>query len=206
MVYFLLLPLVKEVTRFVCKMSPVMGKYACCLEAYQAIMIKKAFKIISILILTAFVTACGEEGEPVVATPTVMPTETVASAAPVMETITVFTFDPNSMTIMPSQVRKNKDDDSLMYITELVLNNLEDDDIQISEVQQEDDKAIIVFDSSSKPVKNCTAEVESLILECFANSILDNVDGCHGVIFRTNKGAYKSKNIKMGEDEVYASR
>ena len=168
-------------------------------------MLKKYLKIISIFVLAVFVTACGSDEKPEV-TPTVAPTEAVESAAPVMETITVFTFDPNTMSIIPSQVKKNKDDDSLMSITELVLNSLEDDDIQISEVQQEEDKAIIVFDSSSKPVKNCDAEIEGLILECFANSILDNVDGCHGVIFRTDKGAYKSKHLSMGEDEVYASR
>ena len=157
-------------------------------------MLKKYLKIISIFVLAVFVTACGSDEKPEV-TPTVAPTEAVESAAPVMETITVFTFDPNTMSISPSQVKKDKDDDSLMYITELVLNNLEDDDIQISEVQQEEDKAIIVFDSSSKPVKNCDAEIEGLILEC-----------CHGVIFRTDKGAYKSKHLSMGEDEVYASR
>ena len=183
-----------------------MGKCGHFLEADQAMMMKKALKIISIIMIAAFVTACGTEEGPAPATPTAAPTEAAASEAPVMETITVFTFDPNSMTIIPSQVKKNKDDDSLMYITELVLNNLGDDDIQISDVQLEGDKAIVVFDSSSKPVKKCTAEIEGLILECFANSILDNVDGCHGVIFRTDKGAYKSKNIKMGEDEVYASR
>ena len=168
-------------------------------------MCKKILKIICIFALAAFVTACDGEAVP---EDTSAPTATAEapSPTPVMETITIFTFDPNTMTISPSQVKKNKDDDSLMYITELVLNSLEDDEIQISEVQQEDDKAIIVFDSSSKPLKDCDAEMEGLILECFANSILENVDGCHGVIFRTEKGAYKSKNFSMGEDEVYASR
>ena len=37
-------------------------------------------------------------------------------------------------------------------------------------------------------VKGCSEEMEDLILECFANSILDNVEGVHAVSFCTDKG------------------
>ena len=170
-------------------------------------MLRYRLRIGIILVLMLALTACGEEAAPS-ATPSA--SSVTASSTPLptpdMETITVFTIDPTNMTVLPSRVKKDKDDDSLMYITELVLNNLEDDSILISDVIQEEDKAIIVFDSSGKPVKGCDPVMEGLILECFANSLLDNVDGLHGVIFRTDKGAYKSDNLKMKKDEVYASR
>ncbi|MBO6109201.1 MAG: hypothetical protein J6P16_07360 [Eubacterium sp.] len=169
--------------------------------------VKKALRAVCICLIAVIMISCGsgdtteelreEPTESAVQTP--LPT-------PRIETITVFTIDPATMSILPSRVRKNEDDDSLSYITELVLNNLEDDQIKVSGVSQEKDSAIIVFDSTAKPVTGCDAEMETLILDCFANSILDNVEGCHSVIFRTDKGAYSSENLEMGEDEIYASR
>ena len=166
---------------------------------------RKLTGVLYILVLVFCLTACGNSSAPEQKA-TSEPTEESPLPSPKMETITVFTIDPDSMAVLPSRVKKKEDDDSLMYITELVLNNLEDDNIRVSEVSMEEDKAIIVFDSTGKPVTDCDADMEGLILECFANSILDNVEGCHGVIFRTDKGAYASENITMKKDEVYASR
>ena len=44
-----------------------------------------------------------------------------------------------------------------------------------------------------------------MILECFANSLLDNVDACSKVVFRKGGKAYKSENMELGLNEVYAS-
>ena len=170
---------------------------------------KKLTGMLCICLLAFCLTACGGDEDPkkpeksaeVTAEP-----EDTATPAPAFETITVFTIDPSSMSLKASRVKKKEDDDSLSYLSQLVLDNLEDDEIRISKVEEEGDQAIIYFDSTGKPLKGCDIDMESLILECFANSILDNLEGCHGVIFRTDKGAYESENISLGVDEVYASR
>lgn len=170
--------------------------------------VRRKSRLLSVaLVCMCLLCSCGSTDSPKVSdisTPAAL--EETPLPTPQMETITVFTIDSASMTILPSKVKKNQDDDSLSYIAELVLNNLGDDDIRLSKVEQDGDRAVLEFDSESKPVKDCDEEMESLILECFANSILDNVEGCHSVIFRTDKGAYESDNLKMGIDEAYASR
>ena len=161
------------------------------------------------LLAVCLCTACGDgESDPQTSAEvsTTEPEKATATPAPAFETITVFTIDPSSMSLKASRVKKKEDDDSLEYLAQLVLDNLEDDEIRLSGVEQEGDQAVIIFDSTGKPVKGCDEEMESLILECFANSILDNAEGVHGVIFRTDKGAYESENLSMEEDEVYASR
>ncbi len=168
---------------------------------------KKLTGLLCIMLLSVALTACGSDD----VSPESTSKQTIEDTSepipsPKMETITVFTIDPANMAIIPSQVKKNEDDDSVEYITNLVLENLEDGEIKISEVTQKDDCAVIAFDSKSKPVKGCSEEMEDLILECFANSILDNVEGVHAVSFCTDKGPYISDNKEMAADEIYASR
>ncbi|MEE3468373.1 MAG: hypothetical protein VZQ83_08025 [Eubacterium sp.] len=168
--------------------------------------LRKLTGLLCIISIAFCLVACGEETPQSPTPEATEETVVTPSAVSQMETITVFTIDASTMSILPSRVKKNENDDSLQYLVELVLDNLEDDKIGISSVEQEGDKAIIYFDSNKKPVSDCDEEMEDLILECFANSILDNAEGVHGVIFRTDKGNYVSAYKTMKEDEVYASR
>ena len=168
---------------------------------------KKLTTIACLLCLSLAMTACGsdDEGGP---DKTATPATAVETAAPTpkMETITVFTIDTTHMTTVPSRVKKNEDDDSVAYIALLVADNLEDNDIRVADAYLDGENAVIVFNSKGKPLKNCSAEMETLILDCFSTSVLDNVDGCRGVIFRSDKGEYASDNLTLGEDEIYASK
>ncbi len=172
--------------------------------------LRKLTGMLCIVSMAVCLTACGEDSpkntEEPEATEATAVSPSAAAVAKKMETITVFTIDASTMSILPSRVKKKEDDDSLDYLVTLVLDNLEDDEIVIDHVEQDGDKAIIVFDSNKKPVSDCDEEMEDLILECFSNSILDNAEGIHSVIFRTDKGAYVSAYKTMKEDEVYASR
>ena len=171
---------------------------------------KKLTGLLCIVLLAFTLTACGSDDERL---PESTSNQTVDDDAdddvvstPKIETITVYTIDPSSMSIVPSQVKKNEDDDSVEYITKLVTENLEDDEIRVSKVTKDGDRAVIAFDSKKKPIKGCDESMEDLILECYANSILDNVEGIHAVSFCTDKGPYISENKEMAADEIYASR
>ena len=160
--------------------------------------------VVCLLGMVFILAACESENEGPAVKMTPTPEETPLPT-PELETITVFTIDSANMTAVPSRVKKNQADDSVEYIVQLVSDNLEDSEIRVSEAFMEGENAVIVFDQKSKPLKNCPADMEALILDCFSTSVLDNVDGCRGVIFRSDKGKYASDNLTLGEDEIYAS-
>lgn len=132
-----------------------------------------------------------------------------ASAIPTkrstMETITIYSINSDTMSLIPLSVKKVSENNSLDYICSLVLQNLDEDDIEVTECIQEGNKVIISFSSAGKPVRDCSDKMEDLILESFSNSFLDNVDGCEKIIFRCDGTAYKSKQYSFGMNEVYAS-
>ncbi|MBO4394957.1 MAG: hypothetical protein J5819_01245 [Eubacterium sp.] len=165
----------------------------------------KRFRSIVCLLCMLFVlVACESETEKPAVNMTPAPEDTPLPT-PELETITVFTIDSAKMTTVPSRVKKIPGNDNVDYIVQLVLDNLEDSDIHISKAFMEGENAVIVFKSKSKPLKNCSFEMETLILDCFSTSVLDNVEGCRGVIFRSDKGKYTSDNLTLDEDEIYAS-
>ncbi len=165
---------------------------------------KRLKAVVCLFSLIFVLTACESETEGPAVDMTPTPEDTPLPT-PELETITVFTIDSANMTTIPSRVKKNPGNDSVEYIVQLVADNLEDSDIRISKAYMEGDNAIIVFNPKGKPLVNCPADMETLILDCFSTSVLDNVDGCQGVIFRSEKGKYSSDNLTLEEDEVYAS-
>ncbi|MCR4604668.1 MAG: hypothetical protein K5639_01575 [Eubacterium sp.] len=167
---------------------------------------KKLKSFVCLILCAALLFGCGEKTDP-----SSSPSAPSATVEPTFETITIFTIDTGNMQIVPSQVKKEDGNDSLVYICDLVEDNLDDDEIHVTGATLEktkvaDDTAVIVFDAEGKPLKNCVEDMETLILDCFANSILDNVEGVHYVVFRSSEGAYKSESLKLGENEAYASK
>jgi hypothetical protein len=122
-----------------------------------------------------------------------------------METITIYSNNSDNMSLIPVSVKKISDDNSLDYICSLVMENLNEDNIKVTECKMEGKKAIVSFSSKGKPVRGCSEKMENLILESFANSLLDNAEGCEKIIFRADGGAYESSHNSFGINEVYAS-
>lgn len=122
-----------------------------------------------------------------------------------VKTMTIYSIDSGSMTLIPVTVKKGTEKVTLSYIANLVLENLNEDEIELTDVSQNGKKVIVSFSSQGRPVKNCSATMESLILEAFANSLLDNVEDCEQVIFRCDGEGYTSGQYTFGKNEVYAS-
>lgn len=133
--------------------------------------------------------------------PTSMPTQENQ-----IETITVYSINPDSQTLVPVPVRKGKEKISEKYIVSLVLNNLMEYQIKPPVIKKKGNRLYISFSSEGEPVKNCNKKLEKLILECFANSIIDNIETCHDIIFQVDGKAYKSDNLEFGKEEIYSSR
>ena len=83
--------------------------------------------------------------------------------------------------------------------------NLEDEDVRVDHVEQQKNVVVVSFDSKAKPVKRCSKQMETLILNCFASSLLDNVKDCKKIIYRCKNKRYKSSHRSFGFNEVYAS-
>lgn len=122
-----------------------------------------------------------------------------------METLTIYSIDSDSMSLVPTVVKKQKKTCSAEYITYLVVQNLDDDEIKIDHVEQEKNTVIVSFSSKGKPVAGCSKKMETLVLNCLASSLLDNVPACEKIIYRCEDGAYKSEHRTFKRNEIYAS-
>lgn len=65
------------------------------------------------------------------------------------------------------------------------------------------DTIIVSFRDDQPPVTNVGSSVESEILDAIAQSLLDNLEGYHKVIFHVMDGPYESGHIQMDIDDVY---
>lgn len=142
----------------------------------------------------------GTQGKEVEGTPTPVPTQKIK-----IETLAIYSINSDNMTLIPVSVRKGSQKLSPSYVAGLVMENLNEENIAITDIYQKGKKVIVSFDPDGKPVKNCTAKMETLILEAFANSLLDNVKNCSQVIFRCDGKEYKSDQYSFGLNEVFAS-
>lgn len=150
--------------------------------------------VVGLLLLTG----CGEEK--VVPSESPLPTQKST-----METLTIYSIDSDSMALVPVMVKKKKQTYSAEYITYLVTQNLDDEDIRIDHVEQQKDTVIVSFSAKGKPITGCSKKMETLILNCLASSLLDNVPDCRKVIYRCEDKAYKSEHRTFKRNEVYAS-
>lgn len=135
-----------------------------------------------------------------------MPTPSVIPKGSVMETITIYSVDSDTMSLIPVSVKKPKKELDGQAVVALVKENLNGIDIRITSVKQKRKKLFISFASNSIPVASCNKSMEKLILDCLSNSILDNVESCHQVIFQREGKAYRSEHRSFGIHEVYASK
>lgn len=137
--------------------------------------------------------------------------ETAPTATPgqpkqkTMETLAIYSINSDTMTLIPVSVKKDAMELSPYNVAYLVLHNLNEEDIELDDVYQEDKRVIVSFGANGKPLKNCGPKMETLILEAFANSLLDNVENCEQVVFRCEGKEYKSSQYSFGKNEVFAS-
>ena len=90
-------------------------------------------------------------------------------------------------------------------IVDMVVDSLADRLVMvgIDGVTTKDDTVIISFLSDVAPSANVGSEPEGTILDCFAQSLVDNLEDYPKVIFRLEGQAYVSEHFTFGIDEVY---
>lgn len=75
--------------------------------------------------------------------------------------------------------------------------------IGIESVTVEDDTVIVSFYSDKAPLYNTGSGFEAAILNAIAQSLTENLDNIHKVVYRVEGGPYSSGHIELDIDEVY---
>ena len=81
-----------------------------------------------------------------------------------------------------------------------------DEKVAVTDIEEKDDYVAVYFDSDSAPIIGVSAYTEEAMLDCISYSLIDNLDKCNKIYFRTNKGKYKSDDIELEYDEPYLTR
>lgn len=90
-------------------------------------------------------------------------------------------------------------------ISEYVTDALEDEeiDIDILSITEKDGICTLDFGESIRKLAISEPDIEKLVLDAYAMSIVDNCPDINGVTFRIDGKAYSTKNISISDGEVY---
>lgn len=122
-----------------------------------------------------------------------------------VNTLFIYTIDSIQEELVPLQIPVGGSRITPAFIMDEVIRNL-DEKVEVTEIDIEKSCIYITFNEDYAPVKKCSKNFETMILDCISNSILDNIPYIDEVVFRGEKGAYQSDNFSFEEDEVYSSR
>ncbi|BCN31424.1 GerMN domain-containing protein [Anaeromicropila herbilytica] len=91
------------------------------------------------------------------------------------------------------------------FIVNEVVKNFEQNGVTIgiNSVTTKGDTIYVDFKSDKAPLANVGSGVEATILDCIAQSLVDNLDGHNKVIYRVDGKAYESGHIILDLNEVY---
>ncbi|MDD6206925.1 MAG: GerMN domain-containing protein [Clostridiales bacterium] len=79
-------------------------------------------------------------------------------------------------------------------------------EIGIDKVTEKGNTVYVSFQSGTAPLANVGAGVESTILDCISQSLLDNLDSCSRVVFQAEGQAYCSGHYEFGKEEAYIEK
>ena len=99
--------------------------------------------------------------------------------------------------------------DDVTIDARLIINEVNanfDEKVAVTDIEEKDDYVAVYFDSDSAPIIGVSAYTEEAMLDCISYSLIDNLDKCNKIYFRTNKGQYKSDDIELEYDEPYLTR
>lgn len=93
-------------------------------------------------------------------------------------------------------------------IVQLVVDDLADNSytIGLKSVVEEEDHIVVNFEEDLPPVKGVNKESEVAILDAIAQSVIDNLPDCKGVVYRVDDKSYSSDNFIFDYDYIYLGR
>lgn len=93
-------------------------------------------------------------------------------------------------------------------IVDKVVESMEDASFQVKvlSVKTDADTVIVDFDSDAPPVSGVAKATETAILDAIAQSLLDNLEDYHKIVYHVEGKAYVSENRAYAENYVYIEK
>ncbi len=137
-------------------------------------------------------------------TPTSIPTNSSEEMPKPKNDITIYSLNSKNFQKVAISVKVDASTITLFQLVEKITASLEDESffVKAEDAHFEKTTAIVSFSKEGAPTVG-SSEYESSILDCIAQSIIDNYDSCTAVIFRIEDKAYESANFTFGIDEAY---
>lgn len=176
---------------------------------------KKLFVMLGVFSVICLSAGCKKKSPQPDITPTAVPTAAITitpidSVTPgKTKELPIYTIgeDQRELTAVTVLVTAEKEL-SQEIVAEAVVDALADSAfyVKVNSVTSFFSKIIVDFDSSAPPVKGVSRDLEELILDSFAMSIIDNIPGCNEVGFSVDGKDYKSSYLKMEYGTAYLRR
>lgn len=120
--------------------------------------------------------------------------------------LSLYTIDYDTYECTPtvSVIQEKSEINAKLIINEVIANFKEN--VVVKDIVENSDNIIVCFSDDAAPVKNVSEKMEYAMLDCIAYSLLDNLDYCNEVYFRSNDETYESRYIYMNQNEPYISK
>ncbi|MCR5824756.1 MAG: hypothetical protein K6G60_10035 [Lachnospiraceae bacterium] len=133
------------------------------------------------------------------------PTATPEDIPPIpKDDIIIYSLDSENLQKIAIPFKIEPGSITLFELVKKIVSSLEDESfsVNIKNAYFEKSMAIVDFAEDGAPgIKYPDYEVA--VLDCIAQSIIENYENCTAVIFRVNGEAYSSGNLSFGADEAY---
>lgn len=123
--------------------------------------------------------------------------------------VTIYTLNPDSLEKEAVTVLVTSEDELTPdFIVEQVVDAMEDEGffLGVNDIILEGDSVRIDFKSDAAPVIDVGASVEGSIIDCLAQSILDNLPQYKKIYISIEGGPYYSGHLEFELDDVYLGR
>ncbi len=174
--------------------------------------------IVFVIWLAGCLAPRGEDGKEKNPTPTVsVPATETPSATPSVTTpdikeeipvpkadIIIYSLDSDNFEKIAIQVKVDAEKITLFDLVKKITVSLGDESftVEVKNAFFEKTKAIVDFEPEGAPGFT-SPNYESSLLDCIAQSIIENYESCTAVVFRINGEAYVSDNFNFGINDAY---
>jgi len=128
---------------------------------------------------------------------------------PQMKELPMYTIDGSTYEVKATvQMIPVNNEVTAELIAQLVIDDLADNSytLGLEGVKEENGLIIVDFNENLPPVNGVNKETEVATLDAIAQSLIDNLPECKGVIYRVNGKEYISDNFIFAHDYIYLGR
>ena len=118
----------------------------------------------------------------------------------------IYTVNASTMRVVSTTVMVREDTEMTpALVADYIVDSLKDESLNLSfdGIEYSDGVCVVDFDDSIFTIAGKSSDLEDAILDCIAQSVLDNVEGCTEVIYRIHNEAYSTVNRHFAYDFVY---